>query len=89
MGSQGQTILIYGGTGALGSLIALACAREGHKTLVVVRPATRSSKGDLCNRLEADGVGLVEGDFSGSPQVLIWPALGCWLSAGACRSGFS
>ena len=65
MGSQKDIILIYGGTGALGSLVALACAKVGHAVSVVVRSSTRSSKQDLCSKLEAAGVSLVDGDFTG------------------------
>ena len=65
MGFQKDTILIYGGTGALGSLVALACAKVGYGVHVVVRSSTRSIKQDLCSKLEAAGASLVNGDFTG------------------------
>ena len=51
--------------GALGSLISEACVKEGHTTYVVIRASTRGSKAGLCSKLEAAGVRLVEGDFTG------------------------
>ena len=61
-------VLIYGGTGALGALISRACAKE-HQTYVVVRASTRTGKASLCQELEAAGVTLVDGEFTGRGRI--------------------
>ena len=58
-------ILIYGGSGFMGRLIALATAKEGLPTTVVVRETTRRDKEKLCTELKEAGIKLVDGDMTG------------------------
>uniref|UniRef100_N1R295 Isoflavone reductase-like protein n=1 Tax=Aegilops tauschii TaxID=37682 RepID=N1R295_AEGTA len=60
-------ILVIGGTGNIGQHLVTASLNAGHRTAVLVRPATvapDSDKAKLLNSLETRGVSVVYGDMN-------------------------
>lgn len=55
--------------GFMGRLVALALAKEGLDTTVIVRPSTRADKPKLCAELTEAGIRLNDGDMTGG---MLW-----------------